>query len=99
MGIKPGDSGVMIVCQVDDFTCTHSAECFITQSHLYPGFTGKVSSLTHFPLEPGCEDYSFLNPAVKDFEYGLDSFFTDSVNTPELEVSFDEAVAIPSSVS
>ena len=28
--------------------------------HIYPEFTGKVSSLTHFALEPGCEDYSFL---------------------------------------
>ena len=51
MGIKPGDSGVVIGYQVDEFTCTWSAEWFVAHSHIYPGFTGKVSFLTHFPLE------------------------------------------------
>ena len=60
MGIKPGDSGVVIGYQVDEFTHTWSAEQFVACSHIYPGFTGKVSSLTHFPLEPGCEDYAFF---------------------------------------
>ena len=48
MGIKPGDSGVVIGYQVDEFTHTWSAEQFVAHSHIYPGFTGKVSSLTHF---------------------------------------------------
>ena len=60
---------------------------------------GKMLSLTHFQLEPGCEDYSFLDKAVEDFEHGLDSILTDSVNTQELDASFDEADAVPSSVS
>ena len=60
MGIKPGDSGVVIGYQVDEFTHTWSAEQFVAHSHIYPGFTGKVSSLTHCPLEPECEDYAFL---------------------------------------
>ena len=68
MDIKPGDSSVVIGYQVDEFTHTWSAECFVACSHIYPGFTGKVSSLTHFPLEPGCEDYAFLDQAVADFE-------------------------------
>ena len=59
MAIKPGDSSVVIGYQVDEFTHTWSAERFVACSHIYPGFTGKVSSLTHFPLEPGCEDYAF----------------------------------------
>ena len=50
MGVKPGDSGVVIGYQGDEFTCTWSAEQFMAHSHIYPGFTGKVSSLTHFPL-------------------------------------------------
>ena len=50
-------------------------------------------------LKPGCEDYSFLDQIVKDPEHGLDSILTDFVNTPELEVSFDEADDMPSSVS
>ena len=29
MGIKPGDSGVVIGYQVDEFTCTWSAEWFV----------------------------------------------------------------------
>ena len=79
MGIKLGDSGVVIGYQVDEFTHTWSAEQFVAHSHIYPGFTGKVSSLTHFPLESGCEDYAFLDQAVADFEQGLDSIVTDSL--------------------
>ena len=68
--IKPGNSSVVIGYQVDEFIHTRSAEQFVACSHIYPGFTGKVSSLTHFPLEPGCEDYAFLDQAVVDFEQG-----------------------------
>ena len=53
-----------------------------------------MSSLTHFPLEPGCEDQ-----AVADFEHGLDSILTDSLKTPELDTSLDEPDVITSSVS
>ena len=53
MGIKPGNSSVVIGYQVDEFTRTWSAERFVSCSHIYPGFTGKVSSLTHFPLSGG----------------------------------------------
>ena len=60
MAVKPGDSSVVIGYQVDEFTRTWSAEWFVACSHIYPGFTSKVSSLTHFPLEPGCEDYAFF---------------------------------------
>ena len=56
MGVKPGDFGVVIGYWVDEFTCIWSAEQFVACSHIYPGFSGKVSSLTHFPLESGCED-------------------------------------------
>ena len=77
MGVKPSDSGVMIGYQVDEFTHTCSAEWVVAHSHIYPGFTGKGSSLTQFPLEPGCEDYSFLDQAMADFEQGLDSMLTD----------------------
>ena len=79
MGVKPGDSGVVIGYQVDEFTRTWSAEQFVACSHIYPGFTGKVSSLTHFPLEPGCEDYAFLDQAVADLKQGLDSILTNSL--------------------
>ena len=53
MAVKPGDSGVVIGYQVDEFTRTWSAEWFVASSHIYPGFTGKVSSLTHFPWNQG----------------------------------------------
>ena len=68
MGIKPGDSGVVIL----------SAEQFVAHSHIYTGLTGKVSSVTPFPLELGCEDYYFLNQAIADFEQSLYSILTDS---------------------
>ena len=99
LAIKPGDSGVVIGYQVDEFTCTWSAERFVARSHIYPGFTGKVSSLTHFPLEPGCEDYAFLDQVVADFEQGLDSILTDSLETPDLDTSLQESDAVTSSVS
>ena len=68
VGIKSGNSGVMFGYQVDEFTCTWSTEGFFGQSHIYPGFTGKVSTLSYFPPEPVWEDYSFLDQAVEDFK-------------------------------
>ena len=97
MGVKPGHSGVVIGYQVDEFTHTWSAQWFVAHSHIYPGFTGKVSSLTHFPLEPGCEDYAFLDQAVADFKQGLDSILTDSLKTLELDTSLEEPDDITSS--
>ena len=99
MGIKPGVSGAVIRYQVDEFTHTWSAEWFVVHSHIYPGFTGKVSSLTHFPLELGCKDYFFLDQAVADFEQRLDSILTDPLETSELDTSLDEPDIITSSVS
>ena len=96
MGIKPGDSSVVIGYQVDEFTHTWSAEWFVAHSHIYPGFTGKVSSLTYFPLEPRYEDYAFLDQAVADFKQGLDSILTDSLETSELDTSLGEPDAIKS---
>ena len=99
VGNKPGDSGVVIEYQVDEFTYNLPAEQFIVYSHIYPGFKGRVSSLTHFPLEPGCEEYSFLDQAVADFEQGLDSILTDSTETLELDTSLGETDGITSPVS
>ena len=99
MGVKPGYSIVVIGYQVDEFTHNWSAEQFVAHSHIYPGFTGKMSSLTHFSLEPECEDYAFLDQAVADFEQDLDSILTDSLKTLELDISLDEPDAITSSVS
>ena len=99
MGIKPDDSGVVIGYQVDGFTHAWSAEQFVVHSHIYARFTGKVSSLTLFPLEPGCEDYSFLDQVVADFEKGLDSILTDSIEMPELDTSLDDPDALKSSDS
>ena len=99
MGIKPSDSGMVIGYQVDEFIGTWSAEWFVAHSHIYPWFTSIVSSLTHFPLEPGCEDYSFQDQVVADFEQGLDSILTNSLKTRELDTSLDEPDTITSPVS
>ena len=37
ISIKPGDSGAVIGCQVEEFTWNWSAEYFVFQSHIYPG--------------------------------------------------------------
>ena len=71
----------------------------VAQSHIYLHFTDKMSTLTQFPLEPRCEDYYFLDQALKDFEHGLDSVIRDHIDTPELDASFHEADAMPSSSS
>ena len=46
--VETGDSGVVIRYQVDEFTHPWLEEQFISQLHIYPGFIGKVSTLTHF---------------------------------------------------
>ena len=56
MGIKPGDPGVVIRYQVDEFTCTWSVECLVVQPHIHPGFTGMVLTLANILLASGCED-------------------------------------------
>ena len=63
MGIKPGDSGVVIGYQVDEFTHTWSAEWFLAHSHIFPGFTGKVSSLTQSPLETRVQGLFLSGPS------------------------------------
>ena len=83
---SPDHSGVVISYQFDEFTHTLSVGHFIAQSHIYSGFTGYISTLTYFLLEPDCEDYSFLDQAVKDFEHGLDSVIMDSIDTSEMHV-------------
>ena len=57
-----------------------------------------MSAWTHFPLETGCQDYSFLDQVFEDFEHGLDSILIDFVNIPELDASFHEDDAMTSSI-
>ena len=59
----------------------------IARSHIYFGFTGRVSTLQFFPPKPGCKGYSILDQTVEEFEQGLDSVLTDS---PELDASLAE---------
>ena len=91
-GIKLDDFGVLIRYQVDECTHTWLLEHFFIQFY-FPGFTGKVSTLTHFPLELDCEDYSFLDQAVGDFEQGFVSILIDSTNMPELDASLDRLMS------
>ena len=77
----PCDSGVVIGHQIDEFSPIWSAEHFVVLAHIYPGFTCKVSTLTHFPLEPGCDDYYFVDKVVADFKHGFNSILTDYQNT------------------
>ena len=81
MGVSPDDSSVVIGYQVDDCTHTRSTEHLVAQSHIYPVFTGKVATQTHFLLELTCEDYSILDQAFADLDHGSDSIHTDCQNT------------------
>ena len=44
-------------------------------------------------------DYAFLDQAVAEFEQGLDSILSDSLETLDLDTSLDEHDVITSSVS
>ena len=57
----------------------------------------KISTVAHFPFELDCEDYTILDQSVEKFEHGLDSFLTDSIETLELDASFDDCDVITSS--
>ena len=58
---------------------------------------GKVSTLTHFPLEARCENFLFLlYQAVVHFEHGLNSNLAYSIETPEMDASFDKPVIMAS---
>ena len=65
VGIKTGDSSVVIWYQVNGFTHTLFEKCFVAGSQIDPRFTGIVSILTYFPLDSGCEDYSFWTMWVR----------------------------------
>ena len=97
--IKPSDSGVVIGYQVDECTHTRSGKNFVAWSHIYPAFTGKVSALTDFPLEPGYRDYSLLGPSSQRPWAWFWFHPPDPIESPELDASFDEADTRPSLVS
>ena len=55
------------------------APCWKSTSGLGPTFILVLQARCqhYFPLESGCEDCSFLDQAVEDFEHNLDSILTD----------------------
>ena len=75
-----------------NFTHTWSAEHFLLDHK-------KLLHLTHSSLELGCDDYNSLDKAVEELEDGLDSIFTYSGETPELDASLNEPDAIAFSMS
>ena len=99
MGVKPVDSGVVIGYQIDEFTL--HLVCRVVCGPLphlsWVHWQGVI--INPFFLEPGSEDYAFLDQAVADFKQGLDSILTDSLKTLELDTSLEEPDAITSSVS
>ena len=50
----------------------------------------EVSALTHLLLEPEYEYYLFFDHTEADFEYGLDSTFTDLIKALKLDIAFDQ---------
>ena len=80
VGVTSGDSSLVIQYQVDNFNHTQSADHFVAaQPQAYSRFRGKVQTLAHFPLDADCEDYTFLDQAVKDFEQGVYSILMNSI--------------------
>ena len=56
VGIKPGDSGVMIGYQVDEFTDTWLVRHFLLSHTITLVLQARCQHSTHFPLELGCEN-------------------------------------------
>ena len=84
--------------KVDEFTHTWFDEHFVAWSHIYPGFMGKVLTLTNFLLEPGCEDYSFwwVNGRLWAWSWFHPHWLYEPL---ELDESFDEPDVMIYSVS
>ena len=61
IGIKPGDSSMVIRYQVDECTDPWLAEYFVAESHIYPGFIGKVQ---HYPLPIWTRVWGSLFPGL-----------------------------------
>ena len=65
--------------------------------HIYLGVIAKVSTLTQFPLVPGCDYYCFFF-WTRQWST-CNSFLMDSIYTPKLDASLAKANAVPSSIS
>ena len=52
-----------------------------------------------YPLETGCEDYSFLDQTFARLWTRPDPILTDSIETLKLDTAFDESDVITSSIS
>ena len=59
-------------------------------STIYARFMDRISTLAYFLLELVCEDHTFLDQAVEEFEHCLHSSFMDSNDAVELYASFDK---------
>ena len=86
VGIKPGNSYAWSWWIY--LLLVGRAFCCLTTHFLW--IHGQGLTLTHLIHEPGCEDYSYLDQAVTDFEHGLQSIPTDSIETLKMHASFDE---------
>ena len=68
-----------------------SLQCALLLNHIFILVSMVRCSMTPFSLEPGCMVDSFLDQAVDDSEHVLDSIFMDSIDTAELDASFNGA--------
>ena len=59
VGIQLGDSRMLSGYQIDTFTDIRCADWFVACSHISPGFTVKMSSLTIFHLNQGVKIIHF----------------------------------------
>ena len=83
--------GLVIGYRVDSFTHTWVSRLFCCSftSALWVRYI-----VSHFPLQPGGKDYTFLNQAIEGSEHGLDSIFKDSIKIPELVVPVERLDAV-----
>ena len=73
----------MIGYQGNEFTHSWLVEYFVVCTQIYPCFMDQMSTLIHFLFEWSCEDYTFLDQVVKQFEHGVYSILMKHIDTPE----------------
>ena len=79
VGIKPGDSSVVVEYQVDELIHTWLVEGLV-QKHL-PWVHGQGINFRPLLPELGCEHYTFLDKFVREHDQHVFSILMDSVKT------------------
>ena len=98
VGVKPLDSSVVVWYQVDEFTAAGQLSASLLDHTFTLVSWEKCQHLPNSHLNWVLKTTPFWTKLSKT-SHGLDSIFTDCVDTPELDAFFGETDCMSSSVS